>query len=762
MKKIDMAIFPPSIISKMKPVPKPSALTSANDTRRIRAFIIDCLENQAKNGHTVYPENLIIKQINDLAIEPCINLTSDILNSQKDFLKEELQSDEKTGVDNFQLKRLTEMDEIIRKSVEKRLNGSRHEIKEDWNKIFDDKIGNANSEIEKKAKEEKIAILQELSESRISVLIGGAGTGKTTLLSLLCKSHEIQTGGVLLLAPTGKARVRMMQVLKDKIQIKSKTVAQFLIPSGGYEPKNSIYRLPNREQSDVPNTVIIDESSMLTEEMFAALLQALKKAQRIIFAGDPNQLPPIGCGRPFVDLVNKLKKNAQNFPKVAQGFGELTVTMRQNSDNGSVNFAEIYKSDSENIGDDIFEKLALNKLKNVELKKWATQEELQKLLLQTIVKLTGMKDENDIIRFNESLGGSINNDWLNFENNADAVKKLENWQILSSYRNNATIGSSSLNKFIQEKYHSKEFQDLGKCKIRGTKNLLGTDAILFGDKVICIRNQKIKGYPYSDENNYVANGEVGIVERLWQKPKAQQNTHQIRFTSQPDCNYNWPSKISDDGNDDIELAYALTVHKAQGSEFDSVILILQEPSNMISRELLYTAITRQKVHLVILYNGEAFQLKKYSSAEFSDIAQRFSCLFDIPKIVEYKRKYFENALIHKTEKDELVRSKSEVIIANMLYENGIDYEYEKELDLKEDGKFIPDFTINDAESGNCFYWEHCGMLENAAYKKHWQEKKELYKKHCIIEGKNLIVSTESVANGIDCNQIKELIDKYLK
>ena len=85
------------------------------------------------------------------------------------------------------------------------------------------------------------------------------------------------------------------------------------------------------------------------------------------------------------------------------------------------------------------------------------------------------------------------------------------------------------------------------------------------------------------------------------------------------------------------LAYALTVHKSQGSEFDKVILVLNEPSRMLSRELLYTALTRQKDKIIILYNENAYKLRDYSSVEYSDIAKRFTCLFDAPKIVEYKK-----------------------------------------------------------------------------------------------------------------------------
>lgn len=261
---------------------------------------------------------------------------------------------------------------------------------------------------------------------------------------------------------------------------------------------------------------------------------------------------------------------------------------------------------------------------------------------------------------------------------------------------------------------------------------------------------------------YVANGEVGIVERLWEKAKgAKSNSHQVRFSSQPGCNYNWFSGVTEEGNSDLELAYALTVHKAQGSEFDKVILIIGEPGNMLSKEMLYTAITRQKKKIIILYNDGAYRLRDYASPACSEVARRFTYLFEAPNIIEHNKRYYEQALIHRTMRGEMVRSKSEVIIANMLFEAGIDYEYEKELDLGEDGTFIPDFTVENAEMGIQFYWEHCGMLGNDRYRKHWEEKKAIYEKHDIVEGENLIVSKDALNGSIDSAAIKALIDKYL-
>jgi hypothetical protein len=369
-----------------------------------------------------------------------------------------------------------------------------------------------------------------------------------------------------------------------------------------------------------------------------------------------------------------------------------------------------------------------------------------------------MSDIDDVKNFDRSLGGTPNGNWMNFGSNP---QKIDDWQILSAYRNNASIGTATINRYIHQKYRLQEKYSKDEYKKQFTKYPLGTDGIIFGDKVINIRNKKLNGYPKSNCHNFVANGEVGIIERIWQKKNNKRNTHQVRFSSQPDHNYNWPSFVSDEGNTDLELAYALTVHKAQGSEFQKVFLVLGEPCNLLSKELLYTAITRQTERLVILYNDEAYHLRNYSTNEYSNIARRFTCIFEKPDIVEYKHRYFEASLIHKTLKGELVRSKSEVIIANMLHKEGIIYEYEKELDLEDDGVMLPDFTIDDAESGLLFYWEHCGMMADSKYRKRWEHKKTVYEKHGIVEGENLIVSYDDLNGSIDSLVIKNLIDEYL-
>lgn len=778
--KIDMAVFPSEVIADINPVPEPSYIESGDDQRRIRALSISVLETQANNGHTVYPQSLLIKELEKMPLNIECDVSEDTLNAIEEFLENELvliqcEDDSKA----YQLKRLNLIDNYIRKTVEERQKAERIEINEDWVNIVNSHFNRLQTTIdekEKKAREEKAAILKELAESNFSVLIGGAGTGKTTLLSLLCQSDKIKNGGVLLLAPTGKARVRISKTMNEMgVSHTAFTIAQFLIRHGRFNYATMNYMLSREDVGDIPATVIIDECSMMTEEMFGALLSALQRAQRIIFVGDPNQLPPIGAGRPFVDLVRHLKHDLPPFPEpqVTKGFGELTITRRQ-SDSGDGDredsrLAEWFKEHSEPLDDDIFADLQGNKLgKHIAFKSWTTPEDLQQKILETICEETGMRDVDDVKQFDISLGGVVNGEWMNF---GSFPSKLDSWQILSAYKNDASVGSAVINQLIHDKYRSNEIYEVNSIRRKNTPRPLGTDAIVYGDKVINTQNQPRNKYKMEDAwlyyerldksertpipsepTFYVANGEIGVVEGFFPKP----SRHLIRFNSQPLYNYSWKSKVADEGDCDLELAYALTVHKAQGSEFNKVILVLNEPSRMLSREMIYTALTRQKEKIIILYNEDAYKLKKYSSVEYSDIARRFTCLFSAPKIVDFNHRFYEDKLIHKTKKGDMVRSKSEVIVADALFDAGIEYGYEDDLPLKNGIIAHPDFTIYKA-SKPVYYWEHLGMLQKEEYRQKWDIKRKSYEEIGIIEGKNLIISKDGLDGSIDSQEIDRLI-----
>ena len=755
---VDAAIFPNIKIQEMYPLDKPSRLDSGIDKRRIRALLINMLEEQSANGNSFYPLGMAVEYVAGMPLDPPCEITTDIVNGCSDFIQEKIEYID-VAVDDgvkkdqkaIQLKRLHRMDDLIESKVSKRVFTSKpHVVNENWEKVLEKNLGAVldGDEDEKRARLEKCEVLKVLARARLSVLIGGAGTGKTTLLSILCSVPSISQGGVLLLAPTGKARVKMMTAMAERnVSADAKTVAQFLLPSRHFVYSTMKYRLSGQPAESVPETVIIDESSMLTEEMFAALLEALSEAKRIIFVGDPNQLPPIGTGRPFVDLVYHLSKDIplSRFPRVGTSFGELKTTRRQKDlseiARDDVEFAKWFKADSEDLDDDIFTRLERNETSNhIKFKTWTTDADLTAILLDTLKEELGLESIDDVVNFNLSLGatqlsGVYNSQYFN----VGCAKFAEKWQILAPVKN-MPHGVLNLNHLIQKKYRSAYLELANRKRHRKIPNRMGPESIVYGDKVICVRNDKdCKAYPSSpDSLDFVANGEIGIAMANWGKT-AYLN---VEYSSQPGFTYGYAvGSMSDDSDPILELAYALTVHKSQGSEFNTVILVLNEPCNLLSRELLYTAVTRQVDKLVILYNDKAHRLRDYASSKYSEIAKRFTRLFQIPSIAKVDDVFYSDYLVYRTLKGELVRSKSEVIIANLLYENGIKYRYEEPLIVGGYRK-RPDFTIKDEESGKIWYWEHCGMMSDNKYRRKWENKKRLYNANGFVEGENLIVTEE--------------------
>jgi len=283
---------------------------------------------------------------------------------------------------------------------------------------------------------------------------------------------------------------------------------------------------------------------------------------------------------------------------------------------------------------------------------------------------------------------------------------------------------------------------------------------------------------YPDRDSYVANGDVGLVVGNY-KTKKQKKLYpvlEVEFTSQPTYGYSFPvwEFSGEDGTPPLELAYALTVHKTQGSEFGTTFVVLPNPCWLLSRELLYTALTRQQARVVILHQGDVRDLRRYSRETHSDIARRLTNLFGkkpnpIAFEVDGSKRFLEDRLIHRTKRDDLVRSKSEVIIANELLAQGIDrYEYEAELKLPDGRTHLPDFTIVDDDTGERYYWEHLGLLHNPEYAARWEQKLAAYRAADILpheEGGGaagtLIATRDDEAGGIDAKAIAELIAEVL-
>lgn len=194
-------------------------------------------------------------------------------------------------------------------------------------------------------------------------------------------------------------------------------------------------------------------------------------------------------------------------------------------------------------------------------------------------------------------------------------------------------------------------------------------------------------------------------------------------------------------------------------------MVIPNPCRLLSRELLYTALTRQQKEVIIFHQGETRELMKMSDAARSDTAHRLTNLFAKPSLIAHGAKFLEQGLVHRTTRGELVRSKSEVIIANLLDSMGVPYSYEQPFVGQDGSVRYPDFTVEDAESGRRLLVEHLGLLDRPDYKSRWEKKLLWYRKmgvKPIEEGQSdmgLLITSE--IDGFDAAKVKTKIEAAL-
>ena len=788
---VDRGLFPDDAIRKQYPVPEPSRIEDPADARRIRALVVDVLEKAASEGHTLLPRSWIIRRARERSLQPPCPLGENVLAAYEDsfdpvVVRVVTRADEPA----YQVDRLVECRKIIRHEVLGRKKGRPHAAEYEWHQLVDDGLDEPLPEdpterkLEKRARFEKASALKQLYSSRLSVLIGPAGTGKTTLLRILCSLPGLVEKGLLLVAPTGKARVR----LEDETNMRGagQTLAQFLIRHQRYDGDTGAY-FPNPTVARCHNyrTVIVDECSMLTEEQLAALIDSLTNVERLVIVGDPRQLPPIGAGRPFVDIVKELApaKVETVFPRCGSGYAELTIDRRHKGEGrADVLLASQFSGQPLDPGvDAVVDDTAEGQDGRLRLVPWNHSQELQEKLVLELVRVLELAGSDDELAFEESLGGSRYGDipwaffWHKRGDSPGAASQAEAWQILSPVRA-GLVGVDALNRMIQARFRGK-VRDLAERDWgRKVPPPVGPQTLLYGDKVINVTNQHRRDvWPKPAGEAYIANGDIGVVVGQYKTKrfKGLPWKIEVEFAGQLGHKYGFsPGEFGDEGSNPIELAYSLTVHKAQGSEFGVTFVVLTNPCWLLSRELLYTALTRHKERLVILHQGPITEYRRYAGDEYSDIARRMTNLFIDPMprkvTLDTQQSFLEEWLIHRTERGDLVRSKSELVIADKLYARGVEYGYEQPLVLSNGRVRYPDFTIEDHARGVTYYWEHLGLLEDPGYCKRWEIKRAEYldakiKPHAEGGGRNgtLIETRDEPGGRLDASKIASLIDSVI-
>ncbi|WP_151523700.1 AAA family ATPase [Serinicoccus kebangsaanensis] len=777
---IDRGLFPRSANAQatLDRCPLPDPIGEAADDRRVRAACVHVLERAIDEGHTLLDEPQLRRRISNLGLEPTCDPETDLFELATDefhpFLAETPLAESGRG---WQLDRLAAAGDLIADEIGQRIHLGPLDVTWDWAQAVDEAIAqpiDPTDVDEPLARAEKSLALQTLAQARVSALVGPAGTGKTTLLKALCSQPEIR-GRVLLLAPTGKARVQ----LGDKTGERAATLASFLRPSGRWDYEFGYHIKDGAAKIGSYHTVIVDEASMLTEEMLAALLAAVTGVDRLILCGDHRQLPPIGAGRPFADLIRHLADlNASSSAGVeAQptggGIAQLTIGRRQRGTTGTITgsdsgrddlaVAAFFATDSAHpAADEAFARV-LNGTGDgsVLIKRWETEEELHDLVVDTLVDEYRLAPgTSDALK--ESLGATssyMGRPAFDFGTGGEGA---ENWQLLSPVRARKG-GVDGLNRLVRRTWRRQDA-----ASARDNYRLpppMGADEILYHDKVMVVRNHGMKAERIADKAKVkaeVANGEIGIAT-WWAGNKGLK----VELSTQPGLHFIfWASDLNgdNDGVEELELAYAVTVHKSQGSQFGLTFVVVPNPCPLLSPELLYTALTRHQRKCVLLIQGDPSDLRRVAGPLESETGRRLTRLFRPPSPFEAADgRLRDGAHVHRTANGELVISKSEVIVANTLRSLGVEYLYEQPLVMPDGTRRLPDFTIH-RPGTTPTYWEHLGMLDKAGYRADWEAKRQWYANHGIApwtegggpEG-TLVWSTEGQPpDGIDAAQIEQL------
>jgi hypothetical protein len=716
---------------------------SQNDKRRVRALLVEVLKSAAQYGDTLLSMDDALSRIRKrLPEERKCNPDPELILEQKDFYRKAVDFDPEVKNPVFALPRLRQMEMEISSQIRDLMKDApKPPSGINWKNKLEKELGVAgethlDAEVEERAQREKTDALEKLYRLRFSLLTGRAGTGKTTVVKILLQGIAEREGhtDILLLAPTGKARVRLQKLAEHE----ALTIHQFLNKHGWID-RNTFALKDSGEKRIGASTIIIDEASMIPLDLLGTLFRAIRfnDVKRLILIGDSNQLPPIGPGRPFVDIIAWLDENNERKEHLIY-LRERARQRKESQFSEALRLSDGYVADYPSPNDDeMLSEISHGYDKgDLEVYFWNNIEELYSILYKRMAELLSIDDsEKAYISFNASLG-------INTESDIDP----ENWQILSPVRQQR-FGTREINRLIQRKYR-KGLIERSRWN-RRTARPFGDEELVYTDKVIQVVNSPRKAWVGSFVDGYVANGEVGYISNTSKGKKRANDSMDVIFSTQPDLSYRYYRTEIDEN---LELAYAITVHKAQGSDFEIVFLIIPQKARTLSKELLYTGLTRFRKKLVLLVEKDITPLRIFRKMQESETLLRNTNLFTPIVRPEGITPLYPEKLIHRTLTGEMVRSKSEVVVANVLTTLGIDYKYEEPLQITPHDFRLPDFTIS--YKGKTWYWEHLGMLNHESYKKEWEQKKTWYEKHKLID--KVITSQDGPNGSIDSKEIEKI------
>ncbi len=414
------------------------------------------------------------------------------------------------------------------------------------------KIAGFNEELEKIEKVGNIKLsskqkeaIQTVNSNNVVIITGGPGTGKTTIIKNVIEIYKTHGKKVVLCAPTGRAAKRMTEMTGEE----AKTLHR-LLEIGKIEKENE-FTIMNYEVAPIDaDVIIVDEASMVDIYLMNYLLNGIYQGTKLILVGDTDQLPSVGPGSVLKDIINSERIKTIFLDEIFRQAAQSKIIVNSHRVNDGEYFLE--KEEQKDLKDDFF----------------YIKEKSQDVMLAQLISLCKGRLEN--------FGN------YNF---------FENIQILSPTKK-GILGTKELNKKLQEELNPSDDK----------KNEKKVGDIIFreGDRVMQVKNNYDiyweKGNTLSlnyETGTGIFNGEIGKIVKIDFINKQ----IKILFDDEKEAWYAFSDM------DQIEHAYAITVHKAQGSEFDVVIVVVTQSSAMLlTRNLLYTGLTRAKKLLILIGN----------------------------------------------------------------------------------------------------------------------------------------------------------------
>ena len=374
---------------------------------------------------------------------------------------------------------------------------------------------------------------------------GGPGTGKTTTINTIIKMYEAEVMEIMLGAPTGRAAKRMTEATGTPAQ----TIHRMLELNGVPDENSTAMRFERNEQNPLEaDVIIIDEMSMVDMFLMHALLKAVCVGTRLVLVGDVNQLPSVGPGNVLKDIIAAHKFNVVMLTKIFR---------QENQSDIVVNAHKINKGEEISLDNNSKDFLFVGR-----------NEAAQVIgAMITLVK--------------EKLPKYVDAD-------------VSEVQVLTPMRK-GVLGVENLNTVLQQSLNPRADNKREKETASGIFRQ--------GDKVMQIKNNYQIEWEIRGKHGYVTergvgifNGDTGIIRNI----NLYLETLEVEFDDGKWVNYSFKQL------EELELAYAVTIHKSQGSEYPAVVLpLLTGPRMLMNRNLLYTAVTRAKKCVTIVGTKEA-------------------------------------------------------------------------------------------------------------------------------------------------------------